>query len=101
MDGLDHGEHYAPTPGLDMVLSAGQPCVGFHTSGRVVTEAGRPTPAYFHAKSADDTNIELPDNFDARTRRGSVASSNGACMDAPDCQGVTARVWKPGSRRRT
>ena len=36
--------------------------------------------AYFYAKTADDTNIELPDYFDARTRRGSMASSSGACM---------------------
>ena len=72
MDGPDHGEHYAPTPGLDMVkavLSHAASSRGkFGKDDDVIVVVVDIRRAYFYAKPAVDTFVELPDYYDAAIR---------------------------------
>ena len=71
MDGPDHGKHYAATPGLDLVKGV----LGHAASLRsrpgtdVVVAVVDVRRAYFYAKPQENTYVELPDYFDAETRR--------------------------------
>ena len=74
MGGPDHGEHYAPTPGLDMVKAVLCHAASSRGSGQsrkdddVIVAVVDIRRAYFYAKPAEDTFVELPDYYDAGFR---------------------------------
>ena len=75
IDRLGHGEHYAPTPGLDMAKAVVNPAASARKkdgAGDVVLAAVDICWAYSYAKAAEDTYIEVPDHFDPVTRARKV-----------------------------
>ena len=69
MDGPDHGRHYAGTPGLDMVKGVLGHAASMMDHSDVVVAVVDVRRAYFYAKPEENTFVELPDYFDAETRR--------------------------------
>ena len=87
MDGRDHSEHNAPTPGLDMVKAvlnhASAFKGGFGKGDDVIVAVVDTCRAYFYSNPRTTPTLSCQ----TTSTPGSVASSSGACMER-------ARAWQ-------